>query len=99
MHPDDLKHLACISLGENANDNRWQFINKNQQATVQVSGPYLVNHSEMRRDAIEQGFGIGSLPDYIAQKGIEAGTLIPVIRRLAVAGELPRGYLFTVCAK
>ncbi|HEY7865834.1 MAG TPA: LysR family transcriptional regulator, partial [Psychromonas sp.] len=60
LHPDDLKKHACICLGENATDNRWQFINNNQQATVQVSGSYLVNHSEMRRDAIEQGFGIGS---------------------------------------
>ena len=51
-HPDDLKFLACICLGENMADNRWRFINKNQQATVQVTGAYLLNHSEMRRDAI-----------------------------------------------
>lgn len=50
LHPDGLKKHACICLGDNATNN--------QQATVQVSGSYLVNHSEMRRDAIEQGFGI-----------------------------------------
>jgi len=79
LHPDDLKKHACICLGENATDNRWQFINNNQQATVQVSGSYLVNHSEMRRDAIEQGFGIGSLPDYIAKQAIESGRLITLL--------------------
>ncbi|WP_022941746.1 LysR family transcriptional regulator [Psychromonas hadalis] len=79
LHPDDLKNHACICLGENATDNRWQFINNNQHTTVQVSGPYLVNHSEMRRDAIKQGFGIGSLPDYIAKQAIEAGQLIALL--------------------
>lgn len=79
LHPDDLKNHACLCLGENATDNRWQFIKKNQQATVQVSGPYLINHSEMRRDAIEQGFGIGALPDYMATQSIESGMLIPLL--------------------
>jgi len=79
LHPDELKAHACICLGETATDNRWSFINKQQQATVQVSGPYLVNHSEMRRDAIKQGFGIGSLPDYIAQQAVQSGQLIPLL--------------------
>ena len=79
-HPDDLKHLPCICLGENMMDNRWRFSNKNQKTTVEVTGPYLLNHSEMRRDTIEQGFGIGSLPDYTAQKGIEVGKLIPLLK-------------------
>jgi DNA-binding transcriptional LysR family regulator len=78
-HPDDLKDLACICLGEDMTDNRWRFSNKNQQTTVQVTGSYLLNHSEMRRDAIEQGFGVGSLPDYIAHQGIETGKLIPLL--------------------
>lgn len=79
LHPNDLKDHACICLGENATDNRWKFINHNLHATVQVSGPYLVNHSEMRRDAIKQGFGIGSLPDYIAQQALETGQLIALL--------------------
>ncbi len=78
-HPDDLKNLACICLGESTADNRWRFSNNNHQTTIQVTGSYLLNHSEMRRDAIEQGFGIGPLPDYIAQQGIETGKLIPLL--------------------
>jgi DNA-binding transcriptional LysR family regulator len=85
-HPDDLKHLPCICLGENSTDNRWRFSNKNQQATVQVNGSYLLNHSEMRRDAIEQGFGIGSLSDYTAQQGIETGKLIPLLKEWQLQG-------------
>ncbi|MBA6390542.1 LysR family transcriptional regulator [Colwellia sp. BRX10-3] len=86
LHPDDLKNLACICLGENMADSRWRFSNKNQQTTVQVTGSYLINHSEMRRDAIEQGFGVGSLPDYIAQQGIETGKLIPLLEDWQLQG-------------
>ena len=85
-HPDDLKYLSCICLGENMVDNRWRFINENQQTTVQVSGSYLLNHSDMRRDAIEQGFGIGPLPDYIAQQGIKTGKLIPLLEGWQLTG-------------
>jgi DNA-binding transcriptional LysR family regulator len=87
-HPDDLKYLACICLGENMTDNRWRFNNQNenQKTTVQVTGSYLLNHSEMRRDAIEQGFGVGPLPDYIAQQGIETGKLIPLLEDWQLQG-------------
>jgi DNA-binding transcriptional LysR family regulator len=85
-HPDDLKYLACICLGENMADNRWRFSNKNQQTSVQVTGSYLLNHSEMRRDAIEQGLGVGPLPDYIAQQEIETGKLIPLLKDWQLQG-------------
>jgi DNA-binding transcriptional LysR family regulator len=85
-HPDDLKELACICLGENMTDSRWRFSKENQQTTVQVAGSYLLNHSEMRRDAIEQGFGVGTLPDYIAKQSIEAGKLIPLLEDWRLTG-------------
>jgi DNA-binding transcriptional LysR family regulator len=85
-HPDDLKFLPCLCLGENMADNRWRFSSENQQATVHVTGAYSINHSEMRCDAIEQGFGVGGLPDYIAQQGIEAGTLIPLLEDWQLQG-------------
>jgi DNA-binding transcriptional LysR family regulator len=91
--PDDLKHLSCICLGENTADNRWQFNKNNQQTTIQVTGSYLLNHSEMRRDAIEQGFGIGPLPDYIAQQGIENGKLIAIL----VDWQLQGNYQGDIC--
>jgi len=84
--PEDLKDHVCLCLGENATDNRWTFIKHNQQATVQVSGSYLVNHSEMRRDAIEQGFGIGALPDYIAKKSVKSGQLITLLNDWKLQG-------------
>jgi DNA-binding transcriptional LysR family regulator len=40
----------------------------------------------MRRDAIEQGFGVGSIPDYIAQQSIETGKLIPLLEGWRLTG-------------
>ena len=91
-HPDDLKNLPCICLGENLADSRWRFSKNNQQTTVQVAGSYLVNHSEMRRDAIEQGLGIGSLPDYIAEQGIKTGKLIALLEDWQLTGNY-QGYI------
>lgn len=91
-HPDDLKSLPCICLGENLADSRWRFSKNNQQTTVQVAGSYLVNHSEMRRDAIEQGLGIGSLPDYIAEQGIKTGKLIALLEDWQLTGNY-QGYV------
>jgi DNA-binding transcriptional LysR family regulator len=45
-HPDDLKGLTCICLGENLTDNQWRFSNENHKTTVEVTGSYLLNHSE-----------------------------------------------------
>jgi len=84
--PGDLKYHRCLCLGENTTDNRWKFIGKNKEVVVQVIGPYLVNHSEMRRDAIEQGFGIGALPDYMAVQSIKSGKLIPLLRDWELEG-------------
>ena len=91
-HPDDLKNLPCICLGENLADSRWRFRKNNQQTTVQVAGSYLVNHSEMRRGAIEQGLGIGSLPDYIAEQGIKTGKLIALLEDWQLTGNY-QGYI------
>ncbi|WP_137297129.1 LysR family transcriptional regulator [Psychromonas sp. SP041] len=84
--PDDLKDHSCLCLGENTTDNRWRFIKEDKLVTVQVAGSYLVNHSEMRRDAVEQGLGIGALPDYMAVQSIKAGKLVPILRDWELEG-------------
>jgi len=85
-HPEQLKDYPCICLGENVTDNRWRFVKDNQHATVHVNGRYLVNHSVMRRDAIEQGLGIGTLPDFIAKQAIEDGTLVTILESWQLQG-------------
>lgn len=85
-HPEHLKDFSCICLGEDNADNHWHFSKREQQCSVQVNGSYLVNHSRMRRDALEQGLGIGSLPDFVAKQAIREGLLVPILESWQLQG-------------
>jgi DNA-binding transcriptional LysR family regulator len=50
-----------------------------EQATVAVHGRYVVNHSEMRREAAMAGLGIASLPGFAAQAALASGALVRVL--------------------
>ena len=50
-----------------------------EQATVSVHGRYVVNHSEMRREAAIAGLGIASLPGFAAQAALASGALVRVL--------------------
>ena len=46
----------------------------------QGKGRYIANHTEVRREGIEAGFGIGSLPDFAAKPALEAGSIVQVLQ-------------------
>ena len=50
-----------------------------EQATVAVHGRYVVNHSEMRREAAMADLGIASLPGFAAQAALASGALVRVL--------------------
>ncbi len=92
-HPRELAAHDCIYLGEDPSDRRWRFTQRvvhergavptdrhqGEQATVAVHGRYVVNHSEMRREAAMAGLGIASLPGFAAQAGLANGALVRVL--------------------
>lgn len=86
-HPLALARHSCLTLGEQADDDRWRFRRGDERAELRVRGRYIANHSEVRREAIELGLGIGSLPDFAARAALAAGTLVQVLAdwRLQVA--------------
>jgi DNA-binding transcriptional LysR family regulator len=77
--PQELSQHSCITLGESADSNTLNLFNGRQKVTVEVTGRYWVNHSEMRLNAIKQGLGVGLLPDFIALDEINKGNLIRVL--------------------
>ncbi|MCB1957532.1 MAG: LysR family transcriptional regulator [Rhodocyclaceae bacterium] len=78
-HPMALAGHQCIYLGETADDNLWRFRRGGETAQVRVRGRYVANHTEVRREGIEAGLGIGSLPDFAARAALEAGRIAPVL--------------------
>lgn len=83
QHPGELTGHDCIYLGEDPSDRRWRFTQRGgqdeEQATVAVHGRYVVNHSEMRREAAMAGLGIASLPGFAAQAALASGALVRVL--------------------
>jgi len=82
--PGDLARHDCLWLGEHPHDARWRFTRRGSGAqaeavTVPVHGRHAVNHSGMRRDAALAGLGVASLPAFMAQEALSAGTLVRVL--------------------
>ncbi len=78
-HPQDLREHDCLYLGETPEDCRWDFQRDGQQHSVTVRGRYVVNHSDIRRDAVLQHLGIASLPHFVAAEDMRAGRMQRVL--------------------
>lgn len=93
--PADLAHHACLAYLRGGTAPRWVFEQKlprraAERVVVPVSGPLKVNNSEVLRDAVLAGVGIGLLPDFSAQRELESGRLqllLPTWRPVGVFGD------------
>ncbi len=77
--PIDLQHHSCLSLGENPHDNQWLFIKGSQSVSVNVTGRYVVNHSNMRLQGVLHHLGIGCFPDFVVKHLLDKGELVEVL--------------------
>jgi DNA-binding transcriptional LysR family regulator len=77
--PHDLLAHSCLSLGEQAMDNRWHFVRGGEEAEMTVKGRYAINHSEMRLAAIEAGLGVGCVPHFVAGEALASGRVVQVL--------------------
>ena len=96
-HPNELIQHNCIVLGEIPKDREWKFQavpslslsskqSLNEIVEVNVQGTFIVNHSEIRREAVLQGIGIALFPDFSVQNEIKSKTLIPLLSDWKVLG-------------
>jgi DNA-binding transcriptional LysR family regulator len=79
QQPADLAQHSCLHLAELPGDDEWCLVCGNERHVVNVRGRYASNHSEMRREAAEAGFGIACLPDFTARQQLARGSLVPVL--------------------
>ena len=87
IEPGDLKYHNCITLGEDAGDDVWQFKKGQQKVRVRVTESFSVNHTQVRRDAALRGLGIASFPDFAIQDIIDKGDLTPVLGDWQILGK------------
>lgn len=81
LHPDDLAHHSCVYLGETPGDNRWQLrhIHSGEKVTVNVSGRFVSNHSEVRLEAAIADLGVGCVPFFTATEALANQQIVEVL--------------------
>ncbi|USD68093.1 LysR family transcriptional regulator [Vibrio sp. SCSIO 43136] len=78
-HPQDLLDHQCLYLAEQSNDNQWEFIKDEELHTIEVSGRYAVNQSQLRLKGVLDGLGIGIFHDFVIKNALTQGSVIPVL--------------------
>jgi len=80
--PDDLRDHNIISYQYQASGADWHFLGPDKKpVSVSVSGSMQMNNSLALREALLNGFGITRTPTFVVGDDIEAGRLVPVLRK------------------
>ncbi|MBI2771790.1 MAG: LysR family transcriptional regulator [Burkholderiales bacterium] len=82
-HPSELAQHQCLLYLRDTAGQNWSFERgtgrKAEQTIVAVNGPLRANNSEVLREAVLGGLGIGLLPDFSAASHLAAGEMVPVL--------------------
>ncbi|MDB5958544.1 LysR family transcriptional regulator [Ramlibacter sp.] len=82
-HPSELSEHACLLYLRDTAGQSWSFERgsgrKAERAVVAVDGPLRANNSEVLRDAVLGGLGVGLLPDFSATMHLGPRQLVPVL--------------------
>lgn len=83
QQPADLSSHACLLYLRDDAGQSWSFERESrrrpERLAVTVSGPLKANNSEVLRDAVLAGLGVGLLPDFSACELLASGRLVPVL--------------------
>lgn len=93
-HPSDLARHACLLYLREVTGQSWSFERgsgrRGERVVVSVNGPLRANNSEVLREAVLGGLGIGLLPDFSAARHLgpeELVSLLPQWRPLGFFGD------------
>jgi DNA-binding transcriptional LysR family regulator len=82
-HPSELDQHACLLYLRDTAGQSWSFERgsgrKAERVAVAVDGPLRANNSEVLRDAVLGGLGIGLLPDFSAAAHLGPKQLLAVL--------------------
>jgi len=86
--PVQLAEHRCVYLGYGAFQDKLDLERDGQTASVQIRGPLTINNSVGILAAVEQGLGIGLMPDFTAAASLRAGR----VNRVLADWQLGGGY-------
>lgn len=85
-YPDEIGKHNCLCLGENPLDRVWRFSHGQKSLAVQVNGSLMVNHSEIRKEAVLAGMGISVFPEFAVQQELQQQSLVSVLPDWHISG-------------
>ncbi|MGI3746357.1 MAG: LysR family transcriptional regulator [Janthinobacterium lividum] len=77
--PKDLAHHKCLSYGYLQSGVSLQLCNGKETQRVTVSGPLHANNGDILAQAAVAGMGIALLPNFIIERAVADGRLVPVL--------------------
>ncbi|MCF7545785.1 LysR family transcriptional regulator [Pseudomonas petrae] len=77
--PKDLAHHKCLSYGYLQSGVSLQLCNGKETQRVTVSGPLHANNGDILAQAAVAGMGIALLPNFIVERAVADGRLMPVL--------------------
>jgi len=80
-HPADLRDLPCFSFSAQARRSGaiWQFRRRAERVDVPVKAPVVANSSDMVRELVLRGMGLGLLPGFAVKEDLACGRLQPLL--------------------
>ncbi len=77
--PEELTSHECLLYDYQASADRWVFRRDSRRVDVRVAGRVRSNNGDLLAAAACAGVGIAWLPDFVARRHLEAGTLVSVL--------------------
>ncbi len=77
--PADLAGYNCLHYGLRKFGNEWRFERGDEEARGRVTSNVVVNNSEVVRDLLLAGMGIGLVWNYAVDREIAEGRLVPLL--------------------
>jgi DNA-binding transcriptional LysR family regulator len=77
--PQDLLNHPCIVYTGLVTRNHWAFEHEGKIITVQVSGPLSTSSSEIAREAVIAGMGIGFSPTWLFERELAQGSVLRLL--------------------
>lgn len=79
-HPAELAAHALLTLQIDGPNTRWPLAHGRARAVVEVRPSLVTNDAEALAAAAAAGAGITVLSDFLAERGLREGTLVPLLR-------------------
>ncbi|MCE2871741.1 MAG: LysR family transcriptional regulator [Oxalobacteraceae bacterium] len=79
-HPSELVHHECLSYTTTAESKQtWSFDVNGALTAFPIRARIHSNNGEALNDAVERGLGIALQPDFIIEKALQTGKVVPIL--------------------